>query len=73
MRMSQDRKKRFTDDFPFALRNTSVIYYVYFSNRIMIQFNKYLRSAHCAGTERVCGRGSERGGGLLGRETGQQD
>lgn len=39
----------FADDFPFALRNSSVIYYVYFSNRIMIQFNKYLPSAHFVG------------------------
>lgn len=39
----------FTDDFTFALKNSNVIYYVYFSNRIMIQFNKYLPSAHCVG------------------------
>lgn len=64
---------QFTEDFPFALRNASVIYYVCFSNRIMIQFNKYLPSANCAGNVKVCGRGSEKGRGLLGWETGQRD
>lgn len=55
--------QRFTDEFPFALRNASVIYSVYFSNSIMIQFNEYLPSA---GIEKVCSQGSERGRGLLG-------
>jgi hypothetical protein len=41
------------DDFPFTLRISSVIYFVYFSNGIMIHFNKYLSSTHCAGTGRV--------------------
>lgn len=63
----------FTDDFTFVLRNSSVIYYVYFSNRVMIQFNKYLRSAHCVGHREGVWPGPGKGKGspqLRDREAG---
>lgn len=64
---------QFRDDFPFALRNSRIIYYVYFSNRIMIQLTNIYQVPMAQGTKKVCGQALERGRRLLSWETEELD